>query len=98
MNFCSLELRNFNAIYTEGNAAAHSKAFVGSTLSVCQMRKDPAMKYFVTTSLSSVLCNRRKSEVKLDFEVKDLLVDFCLLAAFFFSFFFPKAFIIQVNQ
>lgn len=53
-------------MYTQGNAAAHSKAFVGSTLSVCQMRKDPAMKYFAATSLSSVLFNRRKSEGKLD--------------------------------
>lgn len=59
---------NFSAIYTGENGAAHSKAFVGSTYSVCQTRVfHPAVKYLTATSLSSMLCGRRKSEVKLDF-------------------------------
>lgn len=55
---------NVSAIYTGENAAAHSKAFVGSTYSVCQIRIfPPAVKYLMATSLSSILCNRTKSEV-----------------------------------
>lgn len=50
----------------------HSEVSVGSTYSVCQRRQDSAVKYFVAILLSSVLRNRRQSEVKLDFWVKDL--------------------------
>lgn len=76
---------NVSATYTGENAAAHSKAFVGSTYSVCQIRIfPPAVKYLMATSLSSMLCNRTKSEVKLDFYVKKWRVLVYLQPFFFF--------------